>query len=245
MLAIALVVVWFVLINHAFRTIFAEYLVILPLLCMFSRKYFFMTIKILILAIITAIALDVVYQNFIMSIPNADVSSFARYSTSGRIPVWIEAFNIGLSHPLTGIGQWNYLAATKYSYAGYPHNFLLEIWSQWGIPAFICAATIIIVCVKNLLKKSKDICANPYHCIFIMMLVAGMVDGMFNAMFKTSLGLFGSIFVFGLCLSMFRLQTSDTSENIMILPKLITFVAVLASLFCIIILPLIFLPWWV
>ena len=80
---IALTVVWFVLINHALRTIFAEYLVILPLLLFFSRKYFFITIKIMALAIITAIVLDAIYQNFIMAIPNADISSFVRYTSSG------------------------------------------------------------------------------------------------------------------------------------------------------------------
>ena len=182
---IALTVVWFVIINHAFRTIFAEYLVILPLLFIFSRRYFFITVKIIVLSIIAAATIDTIYQNFIMLTPNADVSTFARYTSSGRIALWKEAFHIGLAHPFTGIGQWNYLAVTK-SPAGYPHNFLLEIWSQWGIPAFICAAVIIITCVKNLFARAKEICANPYHCIFIMMLTAGIVDGMFSAMFKTS-----------------------------------------------------------
>jgi O-antigen ligase len=241
---IALTFVWFVLIHHAFRTIFAEYLVILPLLLIFSRKYFFITIKIMLLSIVTAIALDVVLQNFIMIIPNTDIASFARYSSTGRIPVWIEAFNIGLAHPFTGIGQWNYLAVTKYSYAGYPHNFLLEIWSQWGIPAFICAAVVIITCAKNLLKNRKAICANPYHCIFVMMLVAGMVDGMLNAMFKTSLGLFGSVFVFGLCLSMFKYKSNDSDEVVGVLSRAIVCLAILASLFCITILPFIFQPAW-
>ena len=241
---IALTVVWFVLINHAFRTIFVEYLVILPLLFIFSRRYFKLTILILGSAFICAYLADLVYQNFIMAVPNASVSTFLRTTTSDRTFLWKEAFQVGLAHPFTGIGQWNYLAVTK-SPAGYPHNVLLEIWSQWGIPAFTCAAVVIVTCAKNLLKRSKEVCTNPYHCIFIMMLVAGMVDGMFSAMFKTSLGLFGSVFVFGLCLSMFKYQASNSEDTVSVLPKVIVFVAVLSSLFCIIILPLIFPPWWI
>ena len=78
----------------------------------------------------------------------------------------------------------------------------------------------------------------------MMMLTAGMVDGMLNAMFKTSLGLFGSVFVFGLCLSMFKSQTID-SEVIGVLPKIILFTSVIASIFCIVILPYIFHPLWI
>lgn len=241
---VALVVVWFVLINHAFRTIFAEYLIVLPLLFIFSRRYFFIAVKIIALSIVVAVALDMVYKNFIMAIPNADVATFARYTSSGRITLWKEAFNIGLTHPLTGVGQWNYFAVTK-NVAGYPHNILLEIWSQWGIPAFICATVVIITCIKNLWKKRKQICINPYQCIFIMMLTTGMVDSMFNAMFKTSLGLFGSIFVFGFCLSIFKPQNNDGKEAINSLAKLIIYVCVVASIFCIAILPFIFPPMWI
>lgn len=95
-----------------------------------------------------------------------------------------------------GVGQWNYIAITKRP-GGYPHNLLLEIWSQLGIPVFISAAVVIITALKNLYKKFLEICLNPYQCIFVMMLTAGMIDGMINAMFKTSLGLFGYVFVFG------------------------------------------------
>jgi Na+/melibiose symporter-like transporter len=76
-----------------------------------------------------------------------------------------------------------------------------------------------------------------------MMLVAGMVDGMLNAMFKTSLGLFGCVFVFGLCLSMFKPQIDD-NETVSVLSNIVVITTVLACLFCIVILPLIYPPMW-
>ncbi|WP_234393440.1 O-antigen ligase family protein [Francisella adeliensis] len=242
---IAITVVWFVLINHAFRTIYAEYMVILPLLFIYSKKYFKVTVTVFVLAFSLAYLIDYAYTSYILSSGTSQVSTLMRYGTSGRLSLWHEAFLIGLNHPLTGIGQWNYLVYTKYS-AGYPHNLLLEIWSQWGIPAFIGAAAVILVSIKNLFKQRVEICANPLHCIFIMMFTAGMIDGMLNAMFKTSLGLFGSVFVFGFCLSMFKSKSlSSVKDNSSTLDVILTTVLVLGSIFCITILPLIFKPMWI
>ncbi|QIW11083.1 O-antigen ligase family protein [Francisella sp. LA112445] len=244
---IALTLSWFILINHAFRTIFAEYIVILPLVFIFARQYFRLAFTLVISSLICGFLLDLFYTNFIMAnVYSGVISDLFRYGASGRIPIWREAFWIGVDHPLTGIGQWNYIAVTKYS-AGYPHNLLLEIWSQWGIPAFIAAATVIITSVKNLFKNRVEICSNPYHCIFVMMLTAGMIDGMFSAMFKTSLGLFGCVFVFGFCLSIFanKIQTVDGGVNLSKINYLVISLAIIASLFCIVILPLIFPPMWI
>ncbi|MGQ4003697.1 O-antigen ligase family protein [Francisellaceae bacterium CB52] len=242
---IALTVVWFVLINHAFRTIFAEYFVILPLLLFFSRRYFKITVFILVTTFVCAYLVDLGFKEYLLAHVQSGIASsedLMRMGDSGRSLVWAEAFRVGLEHPFTGIGQWNYLAVTKRP-DGYPHNLLLEIWSQWGIPAFICATVVIVTCMKNLFTRAKELCANPYHCIFMMMLVAGMVDGMLNAMFKTSLGLFGCVFVFGLCLSMFKPQIDD-NETVSVLSNIVVITTVLACLFCIVILPLIYPPMW-
>lgn len=244
---IALTIAWFVLINHAFRTIFAEYLVIMPLLFIFARKYFKITVIVFCLTLFCSGLLELFYTHFISAVDNTNIKSSAdliRGGFSGRIPLWNEAFWVGVEHPFTGVGQWNYLAITKRP-DGYPHNLLLEIWSQWGIPAFIAAIIVIITAVKNLLKKRIDICINPYHCMFVMMLTAGMIDGMLNAMFKTSLGLFGCVFVFGFCLSIFSKQVQKIDGMISYKHYLLVGLPVVASIFCITVLPLIFPPMWI
>ncbi|TDT69943.1 O-antigen ligase [Allofrancisella inopinata] len=241
---VALIMVWFVLINHAFRTVIAEYIIILPLLAFYNRKMFKLVLKVFTVSIVIAIAINFIYINYIMAVPNQEVSTIFRYDTSGRIPVWIEAFKIGLEYPFTGVGQWNYLAITRYDSAGYPHNLLLEIWSQWGILAFATAIVVILTAIKNLFKQRKEICENPYYCIFIMMLTAGMIDGMLNAMFKTSLGLFGCVFVVGFCLSIFK-PSGYRNTEVSRLALLVTRLAIFGSLFCIVILPLIFSPLWI
>ncbi|QEO58169.1 O-antigen ligase family protein [Francisella marina] len=244
---IALTIAWFVLINHAFRTIFAEYLVIMPLLFIFARKYFKITVIVFCLTLFCSGLLELFYTHFISAVDNTNIKSSAdliRGGFSGRIPLWNEAFWVGVEHPFTGVGQWNYLAITERP-DGYPHNLLLEIWSQWGIPAFIAAIIVIITAVKNLLKKRIDICINPYHCMFVMMLTAGMIDGMLNAMFKTSLGLFGCVFVFGFCLSIFSKQVQKVDGMLSYRYYLLVGLPVVASIFCITVLPLIFPPMWI
>ncbi len=82
--------------------------------------------------------------------------------------------------------------------------------------------------------------------MFVMMLTAGMLDGIINAMFKTSLWLFGCVFVFGLCpLCIFKYKNDIREASVGILSQSTVIVAVLASLFCIIILPLLYPPMWV
>ncbi|APD50003.1 O-antigen ligase family protein [Francisella hispaniensis] len=243
---IALTLAWFILINHGFRTIFAEYIVILPLLYIFARRYFKTAVVVFGLTLVYAGLLDLFYNYFIAVIEHSNIESSAdlvRGGFSGRIPLWKEAFWVGIEHPLTGVGQWNYLAVTKRP-DGYPHNLLLEIWSQWGIPAFIAAAIVIITAIRNLYKKRLEICLNPYQCIFMMMLTAGMVDGMLNAMFKTSLGLFGCVFVFGFCLSIFAKQPRQNID-ISVVSYVVVGLSIFVSIFCIAILPLIFPPLWI
>lgn len=245
---IALSVTWFILINHAFRTIFVEYLVILPLIFIYARKYFKLIFTIIIVTLLCGEILDLFNTYVLSALDHTSIKSsvdLLRFGSSGRIKLWQEAFWVGVDHPLTGVGQWNYLAVTKQE-AGYPHNLLLEIWSQWGIPAFIAAMVVIITAVKNLFKNKQQICANPYQCIFMMMLTAGMIDGMINAMFKTSLGLFGCVFVFGFGLSIFAKKNIQIQkQHISIINYLFIGFTLAICLFCIVILPLIFRPLWI
>ena len=106
--SIALTVLWFVLINHSFRTIFLEYIVILPLLLIFSRKYFKITVIVLVLTFILGIMINLGFKEFVLSKSLSNIESpeeLLRLGFSGRLPLWAEAFRIGLELPLRGIGQ--------------------------------------------------------------------------------------------------------------------------------------------
>ena len=92
---IALVLAWFILINHSFRTIFVEYLVILPLIFIFARQYFKVSFVVLIASLICGYLLNLLYSDVIMAVVNSGVGStdeLLRSGDSGRSLVWKEAF---------------------------------------------------------------------------------------------------------------------------------------------------------
>ncbi|MFC4892511.1 O-antigen ligase family protein [Pseudofrancisella aestuarii] len=239
---LALSIIWFVVINHAFRTIFLEYIIIFIFLAIIDRRLLVKIFTLIILSLLVGSLINLGIHDIVLVQENKSVVTILRDSDSGRLLVWREAFIIGLEHPITGIGQWNYLAATKTT-AGYPHNLFLEVWSQWGIPAFICFMVVVITSVKFTFNNLKNILANKPYNIFLLMLIAGMIDGMLNAMFKTSLGLLGSIFVFGLCMSFDKIKEfskKPLSSQILILRMII-----ITIIFSIIIIPLIWKPLWI
>lgn len=239
---LALSIIWFVIINHAFRTIFLEYIIIFIFLAIFDKKLLVKTFILIILSLLVGALINLGIHDLVLVQENKSVITLFREGDSGRLLIWREAFRIGLEHPITGIGQWNYLAVTKRP-DGYPHNLFLEIWSQWGISAFICFILIIISFIKFTFNNLKNILANKPYNIFLLMLIAGMIDGMLNAMFKTSLGLFGAIFVFGLFMSFYKVKKECGS--ISLYQIFILRIIISITIFSIVIIPLIWKPLWV
>ncbi len=114
---------------------------------------------------------------------------------------------------------------------------------MWGIPAFLCFMTVVLSSVIYGFKNIKNILSSKPYGIIVLMLIAGMIDSMLSAMFKTSLGMFGSIFVFGLCLSYYTPNISI--QKTPIIARSIITLAVLISCFCLTIAPMIWAPLWI
>ncbi|MDE5033820.1 O-antigen ligase domain-containing protein, partial [Francisella tularensis subsp. holarctica] len=72
---IALILAWFILINHGFRTKFAEYIIILPLLYIFARRYFKISFVVLVLALVCAGLLELFYNYVIAVVDHSNVKS--------------------------------------------------------------------------------------------------------------------------------------------------------------------------
>jgi hypothetical protein len=67
-------------------------------------------------------------------------------SPMGRTWMWKVALRDARAHPLLGIGPMNYVC-TSPEHIGHPHNYLLQIAAEWGIPAAlaICLVTAILM----------------------------------------------------------------------------------------------------
>ncbi len=94
---LALTILWFIMINHAWRTIYLELIIIAVFLAFYDRKLLALVAKIIITSLICGIILNYLYIDFVMVPQNQQViDTIARTTDSGRSLLWAEAFRLGL-----------------------------------------------------------------------------------------------------------------------------------------------------
>jgi len=76
-------------------------------------------------------------------------------SLSARDVLWRLAFGAILNSPVLGIGPGEF---TRFeSYAGaHPHNWVLQVASEWGLPALLAVLTGVVGPVRQLRPKPRD-----------------------------------------------------------------------------------------
>jgi O-antigen ligase len=72
---------------------------------------------------------------------------------------WEGAFEVWWENPWFGIGPGHYGEIGPTQFVGHPHNYYLQILSEWGIIAFICIAILFFVAASFVWKKYKG--TNP------------------------------------------------------------------------------------
>ena len=75
-------------------------------------------------------------------------------SDSGRIVLWESAARYAVENPWLGIGPMNF-AATSNVYGNHPHSSLLQILSEWGIPATVLCASMVGALVWSFTRVSR------------------------------------------------------------------------------------------
>lgn len=59
-------------------------------------------------------------------------------ATSGRGPIWARAVQLMLAHPWLGVGPGHFAHfAADVKIAAHPHDFVLQVGSEWGVPALL------------------------------------------------------------------------------------------------------------
>lgn len=84
-------------------------------------------------------------------------STIMRFDSSFRSDLWMQALQIIKEHPLLGVGPLHY-ANFPNAIASSPHNFFLQIATEWGIPAFLLLSFLV---GQTLYFKIKDLSSSP------------------------------------------------------------------------------------
>ena len=109
--------------------------------------------------------------------------------TSARWPLWHLAVALITEHPWLGVGPMHFAHYTGHLHiAAHPHDWLLQIGAEWGLPALLCLLIAVALGLRALLRAGaridRDDTAN--QAIFaalsvgaVAILVDGLVSGIF------------------------------------------------------------------
>jgi O-antigen ligase len=106
--------------------------------------------------------------------------------TSGRTLLWHSACQLMAAHPWLGIGPQHFAHyGATLGIGAHPHNFIMQIGAEWGIPALSCLLGAIGIGVRGLVRTGTHIAESDSsnQQILVALLATGaaiVVDGLFS-----------------------------------------------------------------
>ncbi len=140
------------------------------------------------------------YAVFLVAIPLLSGSApFGAFATmiertaadpaSNRLVLWRRATELILAHPWLGVGPMHFAHNAGDLHTGaHPHDWVMQIASEWGIPALLCLCTALALAGRTLLrtgsKLQEDARLDQTVCTALIaggatILVDGLVSGLF------------------------------------------------------------------
>lgn len=159
---------------HGARACLLAIFISLICVAIYNRKKSFEFLKLPTFSGVIAVTLYFIYHQIL---PETIGSSIARASSSGRIDLWMKAWNTWLENPILGVGGNHFLLQQPYTVIAHPHNIWLKFLSEWGLSAFLLTG-LIIVLFFNLKKKIQHIPPTLLAGMFAI-LINSMLSGSF------------------------------------------------------------------
>jgi putative inorganic carbon (hco3(-)) transporter len=106
------------------------------------------------------------------------------FDSSGRLQLWMDAWQVMMNHPLFGAGPMMTALDTVTKVSAHPHNYILQLLAEWGIPFTL----ILLICLLlSALKWKKLIQQVPSDSVQLALpitasLTAGLVAGLFDGL---------------------------------------------------------------
>ncbi|MDR8391607.1 O-antigen ligase family protein [Aliifodinibius sp. S!AR15-10] len=105
------------------------------------------------IAVCTAIAGFVIYYLLFQIFVPSKSLPVARMTDSGRLGMWVRALEMWFASPLMGAGPMHYAVLQEVPYFAHPHNFYLQLLSEWGGVAFLGFLALLILYVVFIKKR--------------------------------------------------------------------------------------------
>lgn len=144
---------------------------------------------------LTAVGGALIYALFFFLIPEAaGYQPFGEFAHtvartvadpgSGRMALWRRAVELIAQHPLLGAGPLHFAHyESGPQFAAHPHDWVLQIGAEWGLPALLCLCVAIGTGARALARSGARIAAGDgrNQAILAALLVAGaaiLADGL-------------------------------------------------------------------
>ena len=108
---------------------------------------------------------------------------------SGRQFLWRRALELVAQHPWLGVGPQHFAHHSADMGTGaHPHDWILQVASEWGLPALLCALVLAGLGLRALARTSRRIAPadgrkQDLAAVFIAATTAILVDGLFSGVF--------------------------------------------------------------
>lgn len=108
--------------------------------------------------------------------------------SGSRGGLWRRAMEMVVTHPLLGVGPLHFAHyGQDVNNGAHPHSWILQIASEWGVPALLCLSAAIFISFKKLLNsgdaiESTDVKNQAILTVWLAMGIAILVDGLVSGL---------------------------------------------------------------
>jgi hypothetical protein len=132
-------------------------------------------------ALLGGVALFLVLYQVLIHMP---LRNIPLTDPNNRALIWNVALNLIQSHPLLGVGpmHFSYYAFSQEQFVAHPHNAILLLASQWGIPATLIVIALVAWGLYSWIKFSRHQQIAPTSLTIGLSgaLIVAIIDSMFS-----------------------------------------------------------------
>lgn len=154
---------------------------------------------------------------FKLILPDGGMTILSRSGDSGRFKLWNYAFDLFRENPILGAGPMHYADISNGFNLAHPHNFYLQILSEWGTIVFILSTVLFIYVLSKWLRKCRRSILEREDLAIQGALTASMLAGLMHSflsgLLHTPLSQIIAAVVFGCAIGFYQLKFTNFKKD--------------------------------